>query len=527
MTAASAPPRLTHGRRRESFNPVLRAEWIKFRTVRGWVIGLIVAAVLCVTFTYLTANGSHEGSCTGPSPSQTTCQVGHPFVPTGPDGEAVADSYYFVDQSLTGNGIITARVTSLAGVTSTQPVNVAPSLANTRPGLAPWAKAGILLTPSTKQGSAYAAVMATGSQGVRWQYDYTHDSAGLPGSTSVASPRWLRLTRTGDTVTGYDSTNGTSWTEIGTTHLTELPSTVAVGLFVTSPVSFQGSNGAATRATATFDQVSIRSAVVSKAWHGLSTGSDPQDFYPTLGSGSYHRSGGAFVVSGSGDIALGVGEGLLGADTAGSTLLLGLIVGLIVMIVVATMFITTEYRRGLIRTTFAATPNRRRVLAAKAIVIGAVAFVTAALSAAVAVPLGEHKLSANGNYVFPVNTFTEIRIIAGSAALVAVTAIAVLGLGTIMRKTAGAVTGGIVIFVSPYIIGSAISGSAEQWLFRLTPAAGFAVLGVLPRSPQVSYPYTLGNGYYPLGPWAGLAVICVYAALALGVAGFLVRRRDA
>jgi ABC-type transport system involved in multi-copper enzyme maturation permease subunit len=487
----------------------------------------MVAAVLCVTFTYLTANGSHEGSCTGPSPSQTTCQVGHPFVPTGPDGEAVADSYYFVDQSLPGNGIITARVTSLAGVTSTQPVNVAPSLANTRPGLAPWAKAGILLTPSTKQGSAYAAVMATGSQGVRWQYDYTHDSAGLPGSTSVASPRWLRLTRTGDTVTGYDSTNGTSWTEIGTTHLTELPSTVAVGLFVTSPVSFQGSNGAATRATATFDQVSIRSAVVSKAWHGLSTGSDPQDFYPTLGSGSYHRSGGAFVVSGSGDIALGVGEGLLGADTAGSTLLLGLIVGLLAMIVVATMFITTEYRRGLIRTTFAATPNRRRVLAAKAIVIGAVAFVTAALSAAVAVPLGEHKLNANGNYVFPVNTFTEIRIIAGSAALVAVTAIAVLGLGTIMRKTAGAVTGGIVIFVSPYIIGSAISGSAEQWLFRLTPAAGFAVLGVLPRSPQVSYPYTLGNGYYPLGPWAGLAVICVYAALALGVAGFLVRRRDA
>jgi ABC-type transport system involved in multi-copper enzyme maturation permease subunit len=153
--------------------------------------------------------------------------------------------------------------------------------------------------------------------------------------------------------------------------------------------------------------------------------------------------------------------------------------------------------------------------------------VTAALSAAVAVPLGEHKLNANGNYVFPVSTFTELRIIAGSAALVAVTAVAVLALGTIMRKSAGAVTGSIVIFVLPYIIGSAISGSAEQWLFRLTPAAGFAVLGVLPRSPQVSYPYTLGNGYYPLAPWAGLAVLCVYAALALGVAAYLMRRRDA
>jgi len=43
----------------------------------------IVAAVMCVAFTFLTANGSHTGSCTSPSPSQRTCQAGHPFVPTG------------------------------------------------------------------------------------------------------------------------------------------------------------------------------------------------------------------------------------------------------------------------------------------------------------------------------------------------------------------------------------------------------------------------------------------------------------
>ena len=61
MTTTSTPPRPTTEPRRESFGPVLRAEWTKFRTVRGWVIGLIVAAVLCVAFTFLTANGSHEG----------------------------------------------------------------------------------------------------------------------------------------------------------------------------------------------------------------------------------------------------------------------------------------------------------------------------------------------------------------------------------------------------------------------------------------------------------------------------------
>ena len=54
--------------------------------------------------------------------------------------------------------------------------------------------------------------------------------------------------------------------------------------------------------------------------------------------------------------------------------LLGAFAALIAVIVVATMFITAEYRRGLIRTTLAASPLRGRVLAAKAVVIGSVAF---------------------------------------------------------------------------------------------------------------------------------------------------------
>jgi ABC-type transport system involved in multi-copper enzyme maturation permease subunit len=64
-------------------------------------------------------------------------------------------------------------------------------------------------------------------------------------------------------------------------------------------------------------------------------------------------------------------------------------------------------------------------------------------------------------------------------------------------------------------------------LFRLTPAAGFSVLGVLPRSALVNAPYTMNNDYYPLSPWAGLAVLCAYAVVALGIAALLLRRRDA
>ncbi len=520
MTATTAPPRPTSKPEPSSFRWVIWAEWVKFRTVRGWLIGLFVAAVLCVAFTFLVANGNHEASC---SPSGV-CKAGHPFVPTGPNGEAVADSYQFVDQPLTSDGTLTARVTSLSGLIGNGPANVAPSLAHTRPELEAWAKAGILVTSSTKQGSPYAAIMATGSHGIRFQYNYTRDQ---PGTITNSSPRWLRLTRTGDTLTGYDSTNGTAWTPIGTAHLAGLPATVHVGLFATSPVSFQTSgSGVPTQATATFNHITLNGHAGSNGWQAHSIGASSKDYYPTLGTGSYHRSGHTFVLSGSGDIAPAVNP-LAGGNTASDSLWFGLIVALLVLIVVATMFITVEYRRGLIRTTFTATPRRGSVLAAKAVVIGAIAFAVGALAAAVGVPLGVHILNTGGNYVFPASALTKLQIIAGSGALLAVSAVAVLALGTILRTSAGAITTGIVVFVLPYIVSTYSSGGVGTWLFRLTPAAGFSVLGVLPRSALVNAPYTMSNDYYPLAPWAGLAVLCAYAAVALGIAALLLRRRDA
>jgi len=534
MTITSGRPRPTISPERGSFWSVLRAEWTKFRTVRGWLIGVVVAAVLCVAFTFVVANGNHTGGCTGPpSPGSgpnspgSNCYTGHPFVPTGPDGEAVADSYQLAEQPLTGDGTLTARVTALTGLISSGPANVAASLAHTRSQLVGWAKAGILLTSSIKQGSPYAAIMATGSHGTRFQYDYTHDQAGLTGAVTDPSPRWVRLTRTGDTLTGYDSANGTTWTQIGTAHLVGLPTTVKIGLFVTSPVSFQGSSsGVPTQATATFDHIALNGHAGSNDWQAHSIGTSSNDYYTTLGTGSYHRVGNTFVLSGSGDIAPAVNP-LAGGNTASDSLWFGLIVALIVLIVVATMFITSEYRRGLIRTTFTATPQRGRVLAAKAVVIGAIAFVTGAIAAAVGVPLGLHILNTGGNYVFPANAVTKLQIIAGSGALLALTAVAVLALGTILRTSAIAITTGIIVFVLPYIISTYTPGSLGAWLFRVTPAAGFSVLGVLPRSALVNSAYTMGNDYYPLAPWAGLGVLCTYTAVALGFATLLLRRRDA
>lgn len=523
---------LAAGHGRGDFADALHAEWTKFRTVRGWVIGIVLVAVLLVLFAYLTANGQHSGICMPGSGQngQPRCGQGHPLVPVGPGGEAVADSYYLVGQQLRGNGTITARVTELTGVTSSAPANAAPSLARTRPGTASWSKAGLIVTASTQPGSPYAAVMLTPSHGVRFQYDYAHDLAGPSGAVTDGSPRWLRLKRAGDALSAYDSADGTNWHELGTTTLAQLPANVDIGLFVTSPVTFAG---LPTLATATFDRVTLDGATAGSGWRGQGIGESRRDFYDVLGGGGLRRDGSAFVVRGSGDIAPAV---TASGDTPASLLTQALVAALIVMVIVATMFTTSEYRRGLIRTTVAAVPERGHMLAAKAVVIGALGFAAGAAAAAIGVALGRHLEATNGNYLFPLTALTEVRVILGAGVILALTAVAVLAIGVIVRKTAGAVIAGIVvfvlpaIFVVPYVSGESGSGgnpSLPLWLLRLSPAAGSSILGSLHSSSQVSYPYTIGNGYFPLSPGIGLIVLAGWTAALLALATRALSRRDA
>ena len=200
---------------------MIRAEWVKFRSVRGWVIAVVGAAVAIVGFGLA---GGDQGTCYGNSCAQLT----------GPGGEAVSDSFYFVHQALTGNGTITVRVTSL-----TSAVRVPHG--GTQRAVVPWAKAGIILKASLTPGSAYAAIMVTGSHGVRMQDDFTGDIAG------PADARGLAAAGPGpaSTITGYASADGARWTRVGAVTLPGLPATVQGGLFATSPQYTQTSLGVA------------------------------------------------------------------------------------------------------------------------------------------------------------------------------------------------------------------------------------------------------------------------------------------
>lgn len=294
-------------------------QWTTFRKSRILVVGTVVAVMVTVLLGLGYAAGSNDHVSVGCGGS-TVCSSSS--MPTGelvgPNGEAVEDKFYFVYQPLAGNGSITARLTSMTGEFAYLPPNANPNVPSIvlLPGVQPWAKAGVMIKESTTQGSAYAAMMITGSHGVRMQDNFTHDIAGIPGDVSEEFPRWLRLTREGSTLTGYDSTDGTQWTRVGTAHLAGLPATVQVGLFVTSPcvltVEKNGSSCRFAQATAVFDHVSLQGEAPRGAWSRDDVGVlmvNGKPHHP----GSLVESGGTFTVTGNGDIvSLGTTGGIGG-----------------------------------------------------------------------------------------------------------------------------------------------------------------------------------------------------------------------
>jgi hypothetical protein len=533
---AMAPYRSPQAPGRDGFTQALHAELTKFRTVRGWVIGALVG-VLAMAGVGLLASAGGQSSCQAVNASAQTqqssggCDSGLSFI-LGPNGEPVSDGFYFVRQPLAGDGSITVRVTSMTGLV---PAPNSAGNGNQVPGVVAWAKAGLIIKENLTQGSAYAAIMVAADHGVRLQWNYTGDAGGLPGPVGPANPRWLRLTRSGDVVTGWDSADGTDWSRVGAVTLAGLPSSAQVGLFAASPdydhvaEGFGGgtsSGGGPTQDTAVFDHLATSDGWTAGPWTGQYVGT-PE----VPGVVGYHQSGGQFTLTGLGDIApIPAGHGGQ-ADPAVtvSDYLVGTFAGLIALVVVAALFVTAEYRRGLIRLTFAATPARGRVLAAKSVVVAAVGFIVGLLGAGVAVLAGEAITRARGYYAFPISGTAEARVIIGTAVVAAVASVLAVAIGTIVRRSAVAVAAVIAVIVVPYFLAetAALPLGAVDWLLRVAPAAGLALQQPYPAYGQVTMLYAPFSGYFPLSPLAGLGVLAAWTAAALALAAYLLRRRDA
>ena len=217
--------------------------------------------------------------------------------------------------------------------------------------------------------------------------------------------------------------------------------------------------------------------------------------------------------------AIAVAVGVNTEDAAGdltNNALAGISVGLLLIGILGVLTATGEHSSGTIRSTLAAIPDRPLVLAAKAAVLGALALAAGEAAAFVSFLAGGAALPA-GIAGPALGQPGVLRAVVLGGAGYCLIGLLGLGLGTVVRHTPAAIgllVGGV------YVAAQLVAGLAPV----LMPWLPIAVVA---NSLTVVEPGMAIGDVRFLSPWAGLGVLGLYAAVALGAGAWLLAERDA
>jgi ABC-2 type transport system permease protein len=237
-----------------------------------------------------------------------------------------------------------------------------------------------------------------------------------------------------------------------------------------------------------------------------------------------------------------------GLDATQDSLIAFFELGQLIIAVIGAMSITSEYSTGMIRTSMTVMPRRGTIYLAKLIVLATVTLVVSLVTSFIAFFVGQAAMSGSGVSASlfhsttvpagvtmnppasgngpPVVTFqgtdvissgTVLTAVIGTALFVTVVALIAFGLGAIIRHTAGAITSTIgLMFVLSIII--QILPNDWRWdIMRFFPDGAGRVLSVTvgPTNPHL------------WSAWPQFLVTIIWAAVLVGVGGYLFRKRDA
>lgn len=154
----------------------------------------------------------------------------------GNDIWTAADEFHYVYQPIEGDVTIIARVAHLDHTND-------------------WAKAGVMIRETLDADSTFADVVVTPSNGISFQRRVTtgqnlSNTTGYYDTVAGGAYQYVKLVRSGDSFTGFKSTDGSAWTQIGNAVTVNMNSKVYVGLAATS-------HHASVLGNATFDKVSL------------------------------------------------------------------------------------------------------------------------------------------------------------------------------------------------------------------------------------------------------------------------------
>jgi regulation of enolase protein 1 (concanavalin A-like superfamily) len=174
--------------------------------------GAVTSTPLAVLTVVIAFTGIDIGAPGAPG-SFTTSNGVYTVTGSGEDLVGTADAFYFVEQLLSGDCQIIARVTSLAGPTAAQ--------------------AGIMIRESLADGSKHASLLVDSKTNVIFRRRLTTDASSVDKDYSPTNRAWLRLMRMGNNFIGLSSTNGTNWEYVWFTTI-NMSNQVQVGLAITA-----------------------------------------------------------------------------------------------------------------------------------------------------------------------------------------------------------------------------------------------------------------------------------------------------
>jgi ABC-2 type transport system permease protein len=193
----------------------------------------------------------------------------------------------------------------------------------------------------------------------------------------------------------------------------------------------------------------------------------------------------------------------------------GLALGQLLFGALGVLAISTEFSSGLIRATFAATPGRPRVLAAKAAVLGVVTLIAGEIFAFAAYAAGEAMLKSPAPHA-TLGQPGVLRAVLMAGAYPALIALIGLGFGALIRHTAGAICAVVgITFVLPLLtlpMGTSLQNSVDRFL----------PMEMAENSLTAVHPVA-----HSLSPGIAFGLLCLYAVVTLGAGAVALARRDA
>lgn len=202
-----------------------------------------------------------------------------------------------------------------------------------------------------------------------------------------------------------------------------------------------------------------------------------------------------------------------GVDAVSQTMS-GVAIGQIAIAVLGALVISSEYRNRMIRTTLTALPRRGRMLAAKVIAYGGLALVAAEFITFVSFFAGIAFYRGVG-FDVALSDPGVLRAVAGTGIYMALAGICGLGLGLIIRHSAGAITASIGFLLVLPALSQALP---SPWDTRIGKFLPYSI------GDQAAHPQQVSDH---LGAVTGLVMLAIYAAALLAIGWALLQRRDA